>query len=752
MIVDLRDAFRSLMRDRQFALVAIALLAVTIGTTSGVTAIVDAVMLQPMSMVDQNRTVVIWQSDRARDTAVVEVALGEVDAWRRNTSTLDALGVFGSVNWTLTVLDGDARLRVPYAAVSASFLQVLGTRPAFGRLFDRSDETGSLPRTALVSHRFWTQHLGADPQIVGQTIRVLEKADAPSGILEIVGVMPAAFDFPSGAMLWLPAEPCVRAAVGGTSADQDAAVNDLRVFYALGRLRRDATADAAQDEISAVLQRNPDLVTPASLGPPPHAVVTKVDDFVLGPLKSVLWTMLAGAGLMVLLACASIAALQLFRSARQDQSFAIQLALGASRHRLIRRSLLESLLLAGTATTVAVLVTWAITELLVQAAPLDVPRLSTSSARASAVLIAMASLTTIAGVLTGLWPALFIGQVDPGRILVSGSRTAMHPRQRPFQRIVVASQVGVAIVILSGAALFVRSVARLDRTAVGFNPTSLMSIDIEPSSDDASRRDQFYEALLAATKQTVGVTAAAAVYLRPLSGPIGNDAVPLLRGQSLSAPRWRSNPRANLEAVTPGYFHALGTRLLAGRDFTRDDRADTTGVVIVSVSAARRYWPDREAIGERILVPTQRMPGTLDEPRWQTVVGVVEDIRYRGIRDPRLDVYLPAAQSTVEVKQLMIRTASRRMVAAAGIGTIARKLDPAAHIGEMVTMEDVLARQTAPWRFAMRVLTGFGIFAALVAAVGLTGLVSLVVALRERELGIRAALGATPARLRRHVL
>jgi ABC-type antimicrobial peptide transport system permease subunit len=145
------------------------------------------------------------------------------------------------------------------------------------------------------------------------------------------------------------------------------------------------------------------------------------------------------------------------------------------------------------------------------------------------------------------------------------------------------------------------------------------------------------------------------------------------------------------------------------------------------------------------------VPGTLEEPRWQTVVGVVEDIRYRGIRDPRLDIYLPAAQSTAEVKQVIVRTEPRHVITAAGVRAIAQKLDPAVHIGEVVTMENVLARETAPWRFAMQVLTGFGIFAALVATVGLTGLVSLVVALRERELGIRAALGATPARLRRHV-
>jgi hypothetical protein len=227
--------------------------------------------------------------------------------------------------------------------------------------------------------------------------------------------------------------------------------------------------------------------------------------------------------------------------------------------------------------------------------------------------------------------------------------------------------------------------------------------------------------------------------------------IPLLPGQSVADPSWRSNPRANLEAVTPGYFQALGTQIIGGRDFTRDDRTDTPGVVIVSASAARRYWPGRDPIGERIVAPTQRTPGTLEEPRWQTVIGVVEDVRYRGIRDPRLDVYLPAAQSTVEVKHLLVRTEQRDIGIAGKVRSLAQTLDPAVQIGETVTMDDVIARETAPWRFAMQVLSGFGIVAAVLATVGLTGLVSLVVALRQRELGIRAALGATPARLRRHV-
>jgi hypothetical protein len=251
-----------------------------------------------------------------------------------------------------------------------------------------------------------------------------------------------------------------------------------------------------------------------------------------------------------------------------------------------------------------------------------------------------------------------------------------------------------------------------------------------------------------------GVANAGAVYLRPLSGPIGNDTIPVLFGQEgwgENAP-WRRNPRANTESVTPGYFRTLGIPLLRGRDVAPTDVAAAPNVVIVSASAAARYWPGQDPIGQRIVVATLRAPGGREELRWQTVVGVVGDVRYRGLLDPRLDIYLPAAQSTMRVKHLLIRTTGPAEPVIARVRAIARELDPGVHLGEVVLMSDVLARESAPWRFAMRVLVFFGGLAAALATIGLIGIVWLVVVMRRRELGIRAALGASPNQLRAHVL
>jgi predicted permease len=366
----------------------------------------------------------------------------------------------------------------------------------------------------------------------------------------------------------------------------------------------------------------------------------------------------------------------------------------------------------------------------------------------------MVALTTIVGVLAGVWPAVFVGRIDAGRTLASGARIMMHPRERRLQRVLVGWQVAVAVVLLAGAALFVRSVQTLDRTDVGFRAEGVLSVDVEPSWKELEGWDAFYDALLARTGELSGVASAGAIYLRPLSGPIGNDTIPVLAGQEglgENAP-WRSNPRANIEAITPNYFRTLGVPLLRGRDFASTDVAAAPNVVIVSASAAARYWPDRDPIGQRLVVATQRAPGSREELHWQTVVGVAGDVRYRGLLDPRLDIYLPAPQSTMRVKHLLIRTTRPSEPVIARVRTIARELDPAVHVGEVVLMSDALARESAPWRFAMRVLSFFGGLAALLATVGLVGIVWLVVAIRRRELGVRAALGATPNQLRRHVL
>jgi predicted permease len=739
-------------------LVSVTLFAVTIGVTTAIYAVVDAVMLRPIDMLAPGRTVVIWQRDDARDTPVVEAAYGEIDTWRRNARSLEALGVFSSVNWSLSLIDGESRTRLAYAAVSASYFDVVGIAPALGRVLDGRDEVGREPRTAVISDELWRQRFGASPRIIGAVVRLQEDVESPVRSIEVVGVMPPAFDFPRGAQLWIPAAPSLRAFAQRAGQDAGGYLAGLRVFYALGRLREDALVAQTAEELSTISrqqeQRDPSGDSRRGNGDVSSVVVTPINVFLQGTARPVLWTMLGGALLMVLLACSSVAGLQVFRAAIGDRALAIHLALGAKRRGLIARAVLEGVLLAVAGFIAAIVLAAATTNWLLSTAPLDVPRLDMTRLTSYSVALFMVGLTAIAGVLASLWPALFVGRIDAGRTLTTGGRTVMHPRERRLQRLVVGWQVAVAVVLLAGAALFVRSVQTLDRTDVGFPAEGLLSVAVEPSFKEIERWDAFYDRLLSRAGELSGVASAGAVYLRPLSGPIGNDTIPVLFGQEglgENAP-WRRNPRANTESVTPGYFRTLGIPLLRGRDVAPTDVAAAPNVVIVSASAAARYWPGRDPIGQRIVVASQRAHGGGKELRWQTVVGVVGDVRYRGLLDPRLDIYLPAAQSTMRVKHLLIRTTGPAEPVIARVRAMARELDPGVHLGEVVLMSDALARESAPWRFAMRVLVFFGGLAAALATIGLIGIVWMVVAMRRRELGIRAALGASPNQLRRHVL
>jgi putative ABC transport system permease protein len=751
MFDDLRHAVRSLRRSRRTTLVAVALFAVTIGVTTAIYAVVDAVMLRPSAMRAPDRTVVVWQRDDARGTPVVEISYDEAREWQSGTRSLDGVGVFSSVGWPMSLLQGDARNRVSFVAVSPSFFEVAGVVPARGRVLTARDEAASEPRVAVLSEGLWRQRFAADPRVVGTLIRVQAGIESPVQTLEIVGVMPPEFDFPRGAQLWVPAAPSIRAVARQAAQDPDAFLAGLRVFYGLGRLREGVGAAQATQEIEAIARRQ-NLADAA--GAVTGVVITPVDAYLQGAARPVLWTMLGGALLMVLLACSSVAGLQVFRAALNDRALAVHLALGAAPRRLVARAIGEGVLLAMAGLAGALLVAALVVSWLVASAPLDVPRLGTARLASAPVLAFMSLLAAAVGVLAGVWPALFVGRIEAGRTLTAGARAVMHPRERRFQRLVVGWQVAVAVVLLAGAALFVRSVQTLDRTDVGFRPEGLASLEIQSSFRELERADVFHETLLSRVRELPGVTAAGALYLRPLSGPIGNDTVPVLAGQEglgENAP-WRRNPRANLESIAPGSFHALGVPILSGRDFAASDAAGAREVVIVSASAAARYWPGRSAVGQRLVVATQRNPPGPQQLRWQTVVGVVGDVRYRGLLDPRLDIYLPAAQSTMRVKDVLVRTTGDPEPAIARVRAIARELDPGVFVGEVVLMSDALARESAPWRFAMRVLTFFGGLAALLAAVGLLGVVWLVVAVRRRELGVRATLGATPAQLRRHVL
>jgi putative ABC transport system permease protein len=734
----LRDAIRSLAHDRRFTVVAVALLAVTIGLVTAVYAIVHAVVLRPFPFADQDRLAVIWQRDDRRAQPVIEVAYGEMQDWRARSRSFDDLAVIGSVNWNLTLVGPTDAQPVPFAAVSASFFRVTGAFPAIGRALQAADEEGAIPRAMVISHGLWMRRFGGNPGIVGRPVPVRLDAGKSPVPIDIVGVMPPAFDFPRAAGAWLPAAPLLRGSAGEYGVDST--MRWLRVFYVLGRLRSGVSVEGATRELTQVMRSTDVQGGPE---PPSHVVVTQISAYLLGPAGPVLWTLLAGAVLMLAIACANVAGLQVSRSARRQRVLAIRMAVGASGWHVVTQMLIESALVTLAALAGAIGVALATTRGLVLLAPSTVPRLDTivlADLRVLTMGLAAGFVTTL---VSGLWPALVARRLDVVSVLAHGPGVAADSRRRRLQRTIVVVQVATAVTLLAGTALFVRTLRGLDRTVLGFDPHGLVSATVTPATDDPARWNAFYDALVARVERLPGIVSAGAVTLRPLSGPIGWDSQPVYPGQ-VGPSAWGLNPHTNLEVVTPGYFHAMGIRLVRGRLFTSRDTLTSPGVVVVSETAARRLWPGRDGIGERLRDPTYRV-GTnpsRSAPGWQTVIGVVGDVRYRGLTDLRLDLYLPASQSWNKVQQLMVRARGNPADVVASVRAAAREIDSAASVSDVTLMLDVVAAESAPWRFLMRIFTGFAALAAVLAAVGLGAVIALAVAERRRELAIRAALGA----------
>jgi predicted permease len=741
----LRDAARSLRRDQRFTTVAAALLAVTLGTLTAVYSIVHAVILKPLPVADQDRLVVIWQRDDRRALPVVEVAYREMEDWRSRTRTFEDLAVVGSVNWNLTLVGQPDSQSVPIAAVSATFFTLLGASPAIGRTFEAADEHGDLPRGVVLSHGLWTRRFGGDPGIVGRAVQVKLDADSPAISVVVLGVMPAAFDFPRQTEIWVPAAPMIRKFGAAFGAAESLAA--LRVFYVVGRMVRGTTLDAATQEISHVMR-----TTDTKGGAQPNAqlVLTPLSTFLLGPAEPVLWALLGGAVLMLAIACANVAGLQVSRTWKRQRALAIRAALGASQTHLIMQTVLESALLSGAALAAGALVAFLAMRGLVLLAPAAVPRIEAVGLSDPRVLAFGGTVTFITVLACGLWPALVARRVDAARALAHGAGAPSDPGGRRLQRIVVTGQVAVALTLLTGAGLFVRTLQALDRTVLGFEPDRLLAVSVTPPTDDLDRWNAYYDALIARLAALSEIESVGAVALRPLSGPIGWDSQMLLPGQDPKQPStWELNPHTNLEVVTPSYFDTMRTRVLRGRGFTATDTAKSPGVVVVSESTARRLWPGRDAVGQQLRDPTYRSDAPLGASNsWQTVIGVVEDIRYRGLTDVRLDLYLPATQSSNRVQQLVVRSRVNPADVVASVRSVARELNPKAGVSDVAIMTTIVAAESAPWRFLMRVFIAFATLAAVLASVGLVGVVALSVSTRRRELAIRAALGADRARLR----
>jgi len=726
---DLRLTLRNLQKQPGYTVAVVVTLALAIGANSAIFSVVRAVLLRPLPIAAADDLVVCWGADPSRNVEVVELSYRNFQDWAAASHSFSAAAAMGSSNWTM-VLDGQGQpARVAYTGVTASFFDTLGARPLLGRTFVPEDDLPNAAPVVVLSHGAWSRRFGANPGIVGTTVRLDERSHT------IVGVMPGGFDFPRGAEFWMPVVPELAASSAQWKVD---ALKDVGVLFVIGRLREGVTPELAAQDLDRLAGRLQATDSPAQrFGS--SVVVTPLLDYLLGPVRKALWLLFAAVGVLLLIACANVSGLLLTRVSRRRREHAIRIALGATRTRIGRLWMFETLTLSIAGGAAGLLASRAIADAIVTLGPDDVPRLAEVSIDVPVMAFTFAA-TLIAALLCGVGPVRHAGAANLVAALGDAARASPGRQPRRVRSLLLMLQVALAVVLLVSAGLVFRSFVKLRAIDLGFMPSRVLTMHVDPRNARPGGNEWFAE-LLSRITALPEVEAAGAVYLPPLAlGPIGQETRVLLDGQPDTPEQRRKNATLNYQIATPGYFDAMRTPLKQGRLFTSHDHGRSPRVAILGESAARSLWPGENPIGKRLFMPTFA-PDAPDA--WRTVVGVVSDVKYRGINDARLDVYDPALQARQTAAHLIVRTSGDPLQVAAAVRARARELSPQVVIDSMTTLEAVVSRAMAPWRLSAWMLTLFATLAFVLASVGLFSLVSLDLASRRHELAVRLALGAS---------